>query len=188
MSDKLLINLFGLTIAPTSPSSRRSSLSWLLLQGRDRPTAARARYGLSRYEPDPLRDCPGRGEASADVRFSAHNGPVGRHLRFVPILPKSFWVANEILEPLMRFMRDDGGTISFHPKSIRTSVVALKSAAAAEKSKDQLSRDFPGRRFHLQQYRPEGDIVFRPLRAATAFTALQDHLLLRAAFQMSNCF
>jgi hypothetical protein len=35
---------------------------------------------------------------------------------------------------------------------------------------------------------PEGDIVFRPLRAATAFAALQDHLSLRAAFQMSNCF
>jgi hypothetical protein len=36
-------------------------------------------------------------------------------------------------------------TISFHPKSIEPSAVALKSDAAAEKSKDQLSREFPGR-------------------------------------------
>jgi len=45
----------------------------------------------------------------------------------------------------MRFTSGDGGTISFHQNRSGISVVALKSSTAAEKSKDQLSRDFPGR-------------------------------------------
>src|SRR5258705_265313 len=43
----------------------------------------------------------------------------------------------------MRFTRGDV-TISFHPNRSRISVVALKSDAAAEMPKDQLSRDFLG--------------------------------------------
>jgi hypothetical protein len=62
------------------------------------------------------------------------------------MLQKSFRGGErKFLEPLMRLARGDVN-ISFHPKSItdlRSSVVvALKSDAAAEKSKDQLSRDF----------------------------------------------
>jgi hypothetical protein len=45
----------------------------------------------------------------------------------------------------MRFMRDDEGPYRFIQNRSRTSVVALKSDAAVEKSKDQLSRDFPRR-------------------------------------------
>src|SRR5712675_3515602 len=69
------------------------------------------------------------------------------HVRFVPILlQKSFWGGErKFLEPLMRFMRDDvREPYRFIQNRSRTSVVALKSDAAAEKSKDQLSRDFPG--------------------------------------------
>src|SRR5258706_1974064 len=59
----------------------------------------------------------------------------------------SFWGGErKFLEPPMRFMRDDvRDHIVFIQNRSRTSVVALKSDAAAEKSKDQLSRDFPGR-------------------------------------------
>jgi hypothetical protein len=64
-----------------------------------------------------------------------------------PLLPdfvaKSFWsVERKFLEPLTRFTRGDvrDHIVSF--KIERTSVVALKRDAAAEKSKDRLSRDF----------------------------------------------
>jgi hypothetical protein len=65
----------------------------------------------------------------------------------VPILlQKSFWGdERKFLEPLMRFTSGDvRNTISFHPNSIADLLVALKSDAAAEKSGDQLSRDFSG--------------------------------------------
>jgi hypothetical protein len=49
----------------------------------------------------------------------------------------------KFLEPLMRFTRGDvRGPYLFIQNRSRTSVVAMKSDAAAEKSKDQLSRDF----------------------------------------------
>jgi hypothetical protein len=61
----------------------------------------------------------------------------------VPILlQKSFWEGErKFLEPLMRFARGDVRDHIVSSK-IDHSVVALKSDAAAEKSKDQLSRDF----------------------------------------------
>src|SRR5258707_9534345 len=43
------------------------------------------------------------------------------------------------------YARRREGPYRFIQNRSRTSVVALKSDAAAEKSKDQLSRDFPGR-------------------------------------------
>jgi hypothetical protein len=43
------------------------------------------------------------------------------------------------------YARQREGPYRFIQNRSRTSVVALKSDAAAEKSKDQLSRDFPGR-------------------------------------------
>jgi hypothetical protein len=60
----------------------------------------------------------------------------------VPILlQKSFWGRErKFLEPLMRFTRGDA--YRFIQNRSRASVVALKGDAAAEKSKDQLSRDF----------------------------------------------
>jgi hypothetical protein len=64
---------------------------------------------------------------------------------FVPILlQKSFWGdERKFLKPLMRFTRGDvRGPYHFIQNRSRTSVVELKSNAAAEKSKDQLSRDF----------------------------------------------
>jgi hypothetical protein len=49
----------------------------------------------------------------------------------------------KFLEPLMRFTRGDvRGPYRFIQNRSRTSVADLKSDAAAEKSKDQLSRDF----------------------------------------------
>jgi hypothetical protein len=59
------------------------------------------------------------------------------------LLQKSFWGRErKFLEPLMRFTRGDVRDHIVSSKSITASVVALKSDAAAEKSKDQLSRDF----------------------------------------------
>jgi hypothetical protein len=43
------------------------------------------------------------------------------------------------------YARQREGPYRFIQNRSRTSAVALKSDAAAEKSKDQLSRDFPGR-------------------------------------------
>jgi hypothetical protein len=64
----------------------------------------------------------------------------------VPILlQKSFWGGErKFLEPLMRFTRGDvRDPYRFIQNRSLASVGALKSdAAAAEKSKDQLSRDF----------------------------------------------
>jgi len=59
------------------------------------------------------------------------------------LLQKSFWGSEgKFLQPLMRFTRGDEGPYRFIQNRSRTSVVALKSNAAAEKSKDRLSRDF----------------------------------------------
>jgi hypothetical protein len=60
------------------------------------------------------------------------------------LLQKSFWGTNEnVLEPLMRFTRGDvTGPYRFIQNRLRTSVVALRSDAAAEKFKDRPSRDF----------------------------------------------
>jgi hypothetical protein len=67
------------------------------------------------------------------------------HVRLVPILLQKSFSGDErkFLEPLMRFTRGDvrDHIVSFKNRS-RASVAALKSDAAAEKSKDQLSRDF----------------------------------------------
>jgi hypothetical protein len=65
--------------------------------------------------------------------------------RKVPILlQKSFWgVERKSLETLMRFtLGDVRGPCGLIQNRSRTSVLALKSDAAAERSKDQLSRDF----------------------------------------------
>ena len=70
-----------------------------------------------------------------------------RHVRFVPILlQKSFWGEEQkFLEPLMRFTRGDvRDPYRFIQNRPRTFLVALKSDAAAETSKNQLSRDFWG--------------------------------------------
>jgi len=60
------------------------------------------------------------------------------------LLQKSFWGdERKFLEPLMRFTRGDvRGPHRFIQNRSRASVLALKGDAAAEKSKDQLSRDF----------------------------------------------
>jgi hypothetical protein len=62
------------------------------------------------------------------------------------LLQKSFWGGErKFSEPLMRFPRGDvKGPYRFIQNRSWTSVVALKSDAAAEKSKDQLWRDFRG--------------------------------------------
>jgi hypothetical protein len=62
------------------------------------------------------------------------------------LLQKSFWGDDrKILEPLMRFARGDvRGPYRFIQNRSRVAVVALKSDAAGEKPKDQLSRDFWG--------------------------------------------
>ena len=68
-----------------------------------------------------------------------------RHFRNVPILlQKSFWGdERKFLEPLMRFT---SGDVRDHIVSSKIDhgppLVALKRDAAAEKSKDKLSRDF----------------------------------------------
>jgi hypothetical protein len=63
---------------------------------------------------------------------------------WVILLQKSFWgVERKFLEPLVRFARGDvRGPYRLIQNRSRTSVVALKSDAAAERSKDQLPRDF----------------------------------------------
>jgi hypothetical protein len=63
------------------------------------------------------------------------------------LLQKSFWGSErKFLEPLMRFTPGDvREPYRFIQNRSRTSAVALKSDAAAEKSKNQLSRDFQGR-------------------------------------------
>src|SRR5882757_4580326 len=62
------------------------------------------------------------------------------------LLQKSFWGGErKFLEPLMRFTRGDvRDPYRFIQNRSRTSLVALKSDAAAERSTDQLSRDFLG--------------------------------------------
>jgi hypothetical protein len=62
------------------------------------------------------------------------------------LLQKSFWGGErKFLEPLMRFTRGEvGEPYRFIQNRSRTSVTALKSDAGAEKSKDQLWRDFLG--------------------------------------------
>jgi hypothetical protein len=69
---------------------------------------------------------------------------LGWHVRFVPILLKKSFRGGDrkFLEPLMRLTRRREGPNRFIQNRSRTSVVALKSDAAAEKSEDRLSRDF----------------------------------------------
>src|SRR4029078_4496302 len=72
----------------------------------------------------------------------------GRHVSKVPILlQKSFWGdERNFLEPLIRFTSGDvRGPYHLIQNRPGTSIVALKSDTAPEKSKDQLSRDFSGR-------------------------------------------
>jgi hypothetical protein len=63
------------------------------------------------------------------------------------LLQKSFWGdERKFLEPLMRFARGDvRDYIASSKIDHGPSVVALKSDAAAKKSKNQFSRDFLGR-------------------------------------------
>ena len=63
------------------------------------------------------------------------------------MLQKSFWGDKQtFLEPLIRFAsRRRERPHRFIQNRPGTSVVALKSDTAAEKSNEQLSRDFPGR-------------------------------------------
>jgi hypothetical protein len=63
------------------------------------------------------------------------------------LLQKSFWRdERNFLEPLVRFTSGDvRGPYRYIQNRPGISVVALKRNTAAEKSKDQLSRDFPGR-------------------------------------------
>jgi hypothetical protein len=60
------------------------------------------------------------------------------------VLQKSFWGGErKFLGPLMRLTRGDvRGPYRFIQNRSPTFAVALKSDAAAEKSKDRLSRDF----------------------------------------------
>src|SRR5229473_3449517 len=59
------------------------------------------------------------------------------------LLQKSFWGdERKNPEPLMRFTRGDVMRDASIQNRSRTSVVALRSDAAAKKPKDQLSRDF----------------------------------------------
>jgi hypothetical protein len=62
------------------------------------------------------------------------------------VLQKSFWgVERKFLEPLMRFTRGDvRDPYRFFQNRPRTFLAALKSYGVAEKSKDQLLRDFWG--------------------------------------------
>ena len=62
------------------------------------------------------------------------------------LLQKSFWGKEQkFLEPLMRFSRGDArGPYRLLQNRPRTFLVALKSDAAAETLKNQLSRDFWG--------------------------------------------
>ena len=84
-----------------------------------------------------------------DMSFALHlNSDIARrsrHFAFMPILLQRVFLGDErkIFEPLMRVTSGDvrDHIVSSKNRS-RTSVVALKSDAAAEKSADQLSRDF----------------------------------------------
>jgi hypothetical protein len=89
------------------------------------------------------------GVTLSEVSFA----PMNRHRLFDPSGPKSadfvakgFWgLERKFLEPLMRFTRGDmRGPHRFIQNRPRTSVVAPKGSAAAERSKNQLSRDFQG--------------------------------------------
>src|SRR5712672_3532977 len=78
----------------------------------------------------------------ADVRCDE------RDVRFVPILLKKVFLGRrtKILRAADAFYaRRREGPYRFIQNRSRTSVVALKCDAAAEKPKDQLSRDFLGR-------------------------------------------
>jgi hypothetical protein len=62
------------------------------------------------------------------------------------LLQKAFWRSSKILRAADAFCgRRREGPYRFIENRSRTSVVALKSDAAAERYKDRLSRDFPGR-------------------------------------------
>ena len=89
-----------------------------------------------RFDPQPVTSGLPR---STDIVRPARLVP------FVPILlQKSFWGSErKFLEPLMRFARGDvRGPYRWIQNRSRISVGALKSDATAERSKDQLSRDF----------------------------------------------
>jgi hypothetical protein len=90
----------------------------------------------------------GRRPVTSGLPQQAENAGAGRHVSKVPIFCKSsFWEdERNFLEPLMRITSSDvRGPYRFIQNRPGTSIVALKSDAAAEESKDQLSRDFSGR-------------------------------------------
>jgi hypothetical protein len=68
-------------------------------------------------------------------------------LKSVDIVAKVFlgWRTKIFRAADALYARQREGPYRFIQNRSRTSAVALKSDAAAEKSKDQLSRDFPGR-------------------------------------------
>src|SRR5437868_439688 len=76
------------------------------------------------------------------------------HRQAVPALPKSADIVAKVFlgwrTKILRaadalYARQREGPYRFIQNRSRTTAVALKSDAVAEKSKDQLSRDFPGR-------------------------------------------
>ena len=103
--------------------------------------------------------------AALDVRVGSSSdfGPRDRDVRYSPesgnrqvaqACPKSADIVAKVFlgwrTKILRaadafYARRREGPYRFIQNRSRTSVVALKSDAAAEKSKDQLSRDFPGR-------------------------------------------
>jgi hypothetical protein len=92
----------------------------------------------------------GRDVALADVRFAAHNGlksDIAPCPFCADFVAKVFlgWRTKILRAADAFYARRREGPYCFIQNRSRTSVLALKSDAAAEKSKDQLSRDFPGR-------------------------------------------
>ena len=86
----------------------------------------------------------------SNVRFAAHHG-LNSDIELGPksadIVAKVFlgWRTKILIAADALYARQREGLYRFIQNRSRTSAVALKSDAAAEKSKDQLSRDFPGR-------------------------------------------
>ena len=81
------------------------------------------------------------------VRRSVRRRSSAAHQKSADIVAKVFlgWRTKILRAADALYARQREGPYRFIQNRSRTSAVALKSDAAAEKSKDQLSRDFPGR-------------------------------------------
>jgi hypothetical protein len=93
---------------------------------------------------------PGTGAFSlmlASSPESGHQSDRSACLQSADIVAKVFlgWRTKILRAADALYARQREGPYRFIQNRSRTSAVALKSDAAAEKSKDQLSRDFPGR-------------------------------------------